>query len=577
MDLRRKDNVQINSNVSNKTSTKLKNKENTKPGIQPSEPVLTKAPVKKQTPSTLLLPADGKKGVVLTSVDGKCSEGQQAPAGVPERGINVKRRTLSRSFLTHKKFEQKKLIVEATKASTNLPHKPVLGSYKGKTVQSKISSFRQPMHRAAECEEHGDVKGMVPKSVGHRPGVNPVVSRPSTLKPSVTLPAKPAAAHRSVAHRLASAGPVPKQNHRGVQCSAVASRPVASSTTARTMSHVAQPKLNPVLKKSDPPQKEKSREPSETSSVKGVRVAISSQSQYRVSKETQEERRAKLAEWLASKGKTLKRPSMALLGPRTLKLIPKKEPEPHAPHNTTMDLEDNQEQDLPVDPVAKTEEDVMNLCCTLETMVLPSKSESDAPGKGENMEMDCKKEEDVKVESGTEGEDLCKKIPSLNSGQQSLKKESGWDLDQESDEAKTSKDDSPSISVAIKYSVTTTPYLQSAACGKHENSTEKSWSPCMDSQPVSVKKMIQGDGSKIAIKDLKFLTPVRRSCRIQRQSARLPNMLADHDPCVTSLGELVCLDGDANAYIYRSNPALQAVKSLPQHAESPGSFKLADI
>lgn len=78
----------------------------------------------------------------------------------------------------------------------------------------------------------------------------------------------------------------------------------------------------------------------------------------------------------------------------------------------------------------------------------------------------------------------------------------------------------------------------------------------------SVKKTIEGEASasvskrKSNIKDLKFLTPVRRSCRIERKSSHLPSMLLDHDPCVTSLAELVKLDDDPNAYIYRKNPAL---------------------
>lgn len=85
----------------------------------------------------------------------------------------------------------------------------------------------------------------------------------------------------------------------------------------------------------------------------------------------------------------------------------------------------------------------------------------------------------------------------------------------------------------------------------------------------SVKKTIEDEASasgsrnKSAIKDLKFLTPVRRSCRIQRNSSQLPGMLADHDPCVSSLAELVQLDDDTNAYIYRRNPAL--LGDLPDH------------
>lgn len=66
-----------------------------------------------------------------------------------------------------------------------------------------------------------------------------------------------------------------------------------------------------------------------------------------------------------------------------------------------------------------------------------------------------------------------------------------------------------------------------------------------------------GSRRKSSIKELKFLTPVRRSSRIHRNSSRLPGMLNEHDPCVSSLAELELLDADdSNAYIYRKNPAL---------------------
>lgn len=65
-----------------------------------------------------------------------------------------------------------------------------------------------------------------------------------------------------------------------------------------------------------------------------------------------------------------------------------------------------------------------------------------------------------------------------------------------------------------------------------------------------------------SIKDLKFLTPVRRSCRIGRNSCHLPTMLQEHDPCVSSLAELLKLDDSPNAFIYRKNPAL--MEDLPE-------------
>lgn len=68
-----------------------------------------------------------------------------------------------------------------------------------------------------------------------------------------------------------------------------------------------------------------------------------------------------------------------------------------------------------------------------------------------------------------------------------------------------------------------------------------------------------------SIKDLKFLTPVRRSCRIGRNSCHLPTMLQEHDPCVSSLAELLKLDDSPNAFIYRKNPALmEHLADLPE-------------
>ncbi|KAG7267764.1 hypothetical protein CRUP_001680 [Coryphaenoides rupestris] len=98
---------------------------------------------------------------------------------------------------------------------------------------------------------------------------------------------------------------------------------------------------------------------------------------------------------------------------------------------------------------------------------------------------------------------------------------------------------------SVKFNVRTTPYLQSVRKGLQR-----------ESRSATGPRRRKPD-----IKDLKFLTPVRRSSRIHRNSARLPALVRDHDPCVTSLAELARLDGDgdanaADAYIYRRNPAL---------------------
>ncbi|XP_041066049.1 cytoskeleton-associated protein 2-like isoform X2 [Carcharodon carcharias] len=55
--------------------------------------------------------------------------------------------------------------------------------------------------------------------------------------------------------------------------------------------------------------------------------------------------------------------------------------------------------------------------------------------------------------------------------------------------------------------------------------------------------------------DVKFLTPVRRSVRIEHVSASYPEMLKEHDCCVTSLNELLAVE-EAETFVYRENRAL---------------------
>ncbi|XP_026509294.1 cytoskeleton-associated protein 2 [Terrapene carolina triunguis] len=88
-------------------------------------------------------------------------------------------------------------------------------------------------------------------------------------------------------------------------------------------------------------------------------------------------------------------------------------------------------------------------------------------------------------------------------------------------------------SYLIKYNLSTTPYLE------------------------SVKKKMQCEANDSAVKDIKFLTPVRRSRRLQEKLCKLPDMLKDHDPCVSSLEQLGELGAVNNAFIYRQNSALQ--------------------
>lgn len=55
--------------------------------------------------------------------------------------------------------------------------------------------------------------------------------------------------------------------------------------------------------------------------------------------------------------------------------------------------------------------------------------------------------------------------------------------------------------------------------------------------------------------DMKLITPVRRSARIERTVARYPEMLQEHDVVVASLNELLEVD-KTECFIFRENEAL---------------------
>ncbi|XP_032878155.1 cytoskeleton-associated protein 2 isoform X1 [Amblyraja radiata] len=91
---------------------------------------------------------------------------------------------------------------------------------------------------------------------------------------------------------------------------------------------------------------------------------------------------------------------------------------------------------------------------------------------------------------------------------------------------------------SVKYSVKATPRRQNA------------------------KNPVHRDNCSSDIKELRFLTPVRRSRRIEHGSEKLPSMLQDHDPCISSLNDLEHLAGEATAYAFRVNNALQEFTNI---------------
>ncbi|KFW63826.1 Cytoskeleton-associated protein 2-like, partial [Pygoscelis adeliae] len=87
--------------------------------------------------------------------------------------------------------------------------------------------------------------------------------------------------------------------------------------------------------------------------------------------------------------------------------------------------------------------------------------------------------------------------------------------------------------------------------------------PCLTgrsltSLPVSIKLQVTSAtrGKELLEgRELKFLTPVRRSLRIERAGSRFPEMLKDHDPVVSSLSEILDAEEETQ-FFFRKNKAL---------------------
>ncbi|NXF93561.1 CKP2L protein, partial [Eubucco bourcierii] len=79
--------------------------------------------------------------------------------------------------------------------------------------------------------------------------------------------------------------------------------------------------------------------------------------------------------------------------------------------------------------------------------------------------------------------------------------------------------------------------------------------PCL---PISVKLQVTSaprGREPPAGRALKLLTPVRRSLRIERAGRRYPEMLKDHDPVVSSLREILEPEEETQ-FLFRRNKAL---------------------
>ncbi|XP_067255348.1 cytoskeleton-associated protein 2 isoform X1 [Chanodichthys erythropterus] len=601
------------------------NKENTKPVCGPKKQV--SSIVSKQRVICKSAPLNSKNDLKEDNSGKREKEKDVRPTTKANDADPTKRNTLSQAFRTQQTARHRKLVEEVQKPPSTVSaiQKSKPGTYKGRVVQSKIDCFRKP---------GGDVKTTEKKVISKLDATKPkpelpkvrstsVISLPASIKPivnslssrsksvsDVPLNATEKPVQKSVSHNRIPQKVPGSISQAGAPRLGVPPRPaplaIGRSATSRPI----------VSKKKEMAVQVVKLKPATTE--QNVRRPVTSTiSHYKVQMETAEERRAKLAEWLASKGKTLKRPPIseksatfsqkpapqAKTAPKSTisaQPVPAIQTEAVKPTpalktnnktdnkvpdnkpvcssgssnimNTTLDLLDNSDMDLPVDPEIRMESLVMNLCDKLEAMETPSSCEDDINANKadalaeERIEEQVEEHEMDKVFEILEEEELGDeedpesditedtKMAGIKNedDDQKAKEKKPFESEDDSDEEMRSATPEMAGASIVKYNVKTTPYLQSV----------KKRIDC-ETAPAS------GSRRKSTIKDLKFLTPVRRSTRIQRKSSRLPGMLNDHDTCVSSLAELVQMDdADASAYIYRKNPAL--LEDLP---DQPGDFE----
>ncbi|XP_062958929.1 cytoskeleton-associated protein 2 [Cynocephalus volans] len=542
--------------------------------------------------------------------------------------------TLSQAFHLKSNSKKKQMTTEKPKQDANMTKKPVLGCYRGQIVQSKINSFRKPLHIEGESSAATKKlpttisKATKPQPIntssvtvksGRTSSVTAVTKLVSTTSQNTQLMRPPIRSHRdntkdtvkqsmsrTTANITICKGPGEKE--------LLQSKTVLSSVKTSSSQDIKRNKALPRSMASEivarPPSSsntsliEKSKTIGQRRHTIAKATVGSSSAQP---KETSEDRKARLSEWKVDRGRVLKSPPNSIV----IKPVPEGQNEkPVGSFWTTMAEED--EQRLFTEKVNNTFSECLNLinegCPKEEILVtlndliknipdatklikywiclariepvtspieniiaiyekailagaqpieemrhtivdmLTSKSQEKV-NFGENIKEACATKEKIQEDNNEDtgvsletGKPEMEKKYHRNVVFQDCEKEQDNKTKDTTSDAKTPNTETRA-GCLIKFNVSTTPYLQ------------------------SLKKKMQFDERNAAFKELKFLTPVRRSQRLQEKTSQLPDMLKDHYPCVSSLEQLTELGGEMDAFVCRPNTALCRMYSETETTE----------
>ncbi|NWS27679.1 CKAP2 protein, partial [Polioptila caerulea] len=238
--------------------------------------------------------------------------------------------SLSRAILEMKRIKERHLTAEKQNASMSVPKKPALGRYRGKVIQSKVNSFWKAVKTEGEKSSLPDKKpfpsatkqaasSSSTKSCNAVLKTIKVSNDPKSVKSNSVLPFQSKPSDKAATN---SQSGLKKQLTFAVAPKKVAVPKVVGGRGPQPLKAVSNPdrKVRGVKKRADfcedarpevPAKPTAGTKSGQNSKTDGNRKSI-------LPKESAEERRARLDEWRASRGKVMRRPPIhALLGPQS--------------------------------------------------------------------------------------------------------------------------------------------------------------------------------------------------------------------------------------------------------------------
>uniref|UniRef100_H0WYG6 Cytoskeleton associated protein 2 n=1 Tax=Otolemur garnettii TaxID=30611 RepID=H0WYG6_OTOGA len=548
----------------------------------------------------------------------KCEDNNKILRSLPnDDNLQSQRMTLSQAFHL-KNNNKKKQMTEKPKQDANMPKKLVLGSYRGQIVQAKVNSFRKPLQVKDESSAATQKLSSIPKAPKLQPinssvtvksdrgsNITATTKSVSTTSQNTQLVRPPIRSHHNNTQDTRRQAIIRTSGNITIQKGPrekelLQSKTVLSNIKTSSSQHI---KRNGALSRNIAP--ETTDRPALSSNSKPIEKPKSThQRRYTTAnatvdhraarpKETSEERKARLSEWKAGKGgRVLKGPPNSVVTHH----------EPEGQNNFSAPLfnfwskeDDNSEcfyehlstnsvfiTDLddrcPKEEILVTLNDLIkkipdatklvkywiclariepitspieNIIAIYEKAILAGAQKikpieelqpiivdiltmksQEQVNLGENIEacatkqqiqeINCEDTEPGKPETDSEHHRNVT-FQDCEEGQDDNTKEPADNVKTPSAEARAS--------CLIKYIVSSTPSLQSG-------------------------KKVQFDKTDLTFKELKFLTPVRRSRRLQEKASKLPDMLKDFYPCISSLEQLTALESETDAFVCRPNIAL---------------------